>query len=73
MRSDRGLDEGGSTGERLRRQVSATVAADRVKAVKGMSSENMSMLPGMKGMPGLGGRGSTHTTSIKERFKKRKK
>jgi signal recognition particle subunit SRP54 len=59
---------------KMTKQMSSLSAADRVKAVKGMGSEGMSMLPGMKGMPGLGsGKGSSHSVSIKERFKKRKR
>ena len=36
-------------------------------------AEAMSMLPGMAGMPGLRGKGSSHTASIKDKFKKRKR
>lgn len=50
-------------------------AADKVKAVKGMSAaaEGGGMgLPGMTGLPGLNTKGSSYTPSIKSRFKKRK-
>jgi signal recognition particle subunit SRP54 len=59
---------------KMTRQMASLSAKDRVAAVKSMGGEGVGMLPGMKGMPGLGsGRGSTHTASIKERFKKRKR
>ena len=59
----------------MMRQVSSLSAGDRVKAVKEMQRDGGmgAMLPGLQGMPGLAKRGSTHTASIKDKFKKRKR
>jgi signal recognition particle subunit SRP54 len=58
---------------KLTKSMASMSAADRVKAVKGMGSAEMSMLPGMSGMPGLRTKGSSAAPSIKAKFKKRKK
>jgi len=59
----------------MMRQVSSLSAGDRVKAVKDMQRDGGmgAMLPGLQGMPGLAKRGSTHTASIKDKFKKRRR
>jgi len=56
-------------------QMMANVSpSDRVKAVKEMGGRGMAgMIPGMEGMPSMGAKGSSFSTSIKDRFKKRKK
>jgi signal recognition particle subunit SRP54 len=46
-------------------------AADKVRAVKHMGGEGGSLPPG--GLPGLRTKGTSHTPSIKDRFKKRKR
>ena len=59
---------------KLTKSMASMSAAERVKAVKGMGSDGLSMLPGMKNIPGLGKpKGSTAAPSIKSRFKKRKR
>lgn len=58
---------------KMTRQMASLSAGDRVKAVKEMGSAGVgSMIPGLKGMPQFRGRGSTHTPSVKAKFKKRK-
>jgi hypothetical protein len=51
-------------------------AMQKMKAVKELQSagggEGGSMIPGMSGL-GFKTKGSTHTTSVKDRFKKRKR
>jgi hypothetical protein len=57
----------------LARTMSSMSASAKVKAVKDMGKSAEGMLPGLKGMPGFAPRGSTHTASVKDRFKKRRK
>jgi signal recognition particle subunit SRP54 len=59
----------------LTQQMATMKASDKVKAVKELGSKGgaASIIPGLQGMPGFTTRGSTHTPSIKDRFKKRKK
>jgi signal recognition particle subunit SRP54 len=62
------------TVSKLTKQMAGLSAAGKVKAVKELGSQGMGpMAPGLSGMPGLGARGSTHTVSVKDRFKKRKR
>lgn len=56
----------------LSRRMSSMNAKDRVAAVKGMSSPDGGLMPGLSGMPGIMRRGSTAAPSIKAKFKKRK-
>ena len=57
----------------LARSMSSMNVRDKVNAVKGLGSDGMnSMLPGMSGMPSFNAKGSSHTPSIKSKFKKRK-
>lgn len=56
----------------LSRKMSSMSAKDRVAAVKGMSSADGGLIPGLSGMPGIMRRGSTAAPSIKSKFKKRK-
>ena len=62
---------------KLSRDMATMSAADKVKAVKEMGSQQgglNSMLPGLAGMPGLGRpKGSSFASSVKDKFKKRKK
>lgn len=59
---------------KLTRSMASMSASDRVKAVKGLGSEGVGMLPGMQNMPGFGRpKGNTAAPSIKDRFKKRKR
>jgi len=58
---------------KMTKQMAALTTNERVKAVKDMG-DPASAMAALRSMPGLmGGRGSTHTASIKDRFKKRKK
>jgi signal recognition particle subunit SRP54 len=58
---------------KMTKQMAALTTNERVKAVKDLGDPAAAMAA-MRNMPGLmGGRGSTHTASIKDRFKKRKK
>lgn len=56
----------------LSRSMSSLSAAEKVAAVKEMSRSGP-IVPGMEGLPMIPSRGSTHTPSIKDRFKKRKR
>ena len=61
---------------KLTKEMSGSSMKDRVKAVKEMSAKGdgiSGMVPGLRGMPGLTARGSTHMSSPKDRFKKRKR
>jgi signal recognition particle subunit SRP54 len=59
---------------KLTKSMAGMSASDRVKAVKGLGSEGVGMLPGMQNMPGFGRpKGNTAAPSIKDRFKKRKR
>jgi signal recognition particle subunit SRP54 len=60
---------------KLAKGMASMGAADRVKAVKDISAGGGlgSLMPGMSGLPGMSrGKGSTATTSVKAKFKKRK-
>jgi signal recognition particle subunit SRP54 len=59
---------------RMTRDMANLSTADRVKAVKAMGGSKGlgSMIPGLQGMPQFRAKGSTHTPSIKSKFKKRK-
>lgn len=61
---------------KLARQMGSMNAAAKVKAVKEMGKGGggmAGMMPGVSGLPGFRTKGSTHTPSLKSRFKKRKK
>lgn len=60
---------------KLARQMGSMNAAAKVNAVKemGKSGGMAGMMPGVSGLPGFRTKGSTHTPSLKSRFKKRKK
>jgi signal recognition particle subunit SRP54 len=63
-----------STVNTLARQMSSMSAVSKVKAVKELGSSGMgNMVPGLAGMPAFRTKGSSHTESIKARFKKRKR
>jgi signal recognition particle subunit SRP54 len=63
-----------STVNQLARSMSSMTAADKVRAVKQLRSGGMEgMVPGLSGMPAFRTKGSTHTVSVKSRFKKRKR
>jgi hypothetical protein len=53
----------------------ATMSAGaKVRAVKELGAGGMgSLVPGLSGMPAFRSKGSTHTESIKSKFKKRKR
>ncbi|MBM4108219.1 MAG: signal recognition particle protein [Phycisphaerae bacterium] len=57
----------------LARRMSSMSASEKVRAAREMGRQGDAMLPGLRGMPGYASRGSTHTTSVKDRFKKRKR
>lgn len=60
--------------QKMTQQMSGMGMMGRMKAMREMSAAGgAGAMPGMAGMPTLGGRGSTHTESIKSRFKQRKK
>ncbi len=62
------------TVSRLTKSMAGMSAAAKVKAVKELGSAGMGgMVPGMSGMPGFRSKGSSHTVSVKDRFKKRKR
>lgn len=58
----------------LMKRFGSMTGAGKVKAVKEMGSAGMAgALPGISGLPGLRTRGTSHTPSVKDRFKKRKR
>ena len=58
----------------LTKRMASMSAADKVKAVKDMGSSGMdNMLPGVAGLPQFRTKGSSHTESVKTKFKKRKR
>lgn len=58
---------------KLSQQLAGMNAAQKVKAVKELGSGGAgALVPGMSGMPQFARKGSTHTPSLKDRFKKRK-
>ena len=58
---------------KMARQMAGMNAAAKVKAVKELGSSGMgAMLPGVQNLPGLRSKGSSHTASIKSKFKKRR-
>jgi len=61
--------------QKVTQQMAGMGAMGRMKAMREMASSGGAggAMPGLSGMPGLGSRGSTHTESIKSRFKQRKK
>jgi signal recognition particle subunit SRP54 len=63
-----------TTVSKLAKQMSGMSAMSRVKAVKdiGASGGLGAMMPGIGGLPGLRTKGSSHTPSVKSKFKKRK-
>jgi signal recognition particle subunit SRP54 len=59
---------------KLSKSMAGMSAMQKVKAVKEMGATGSAgLIPGMSGLPGLRGKGSTHTASVKDRFKKRKR
>ncbi len=59
---------------KLSRQMATMSASAKVKAVKELGSSGVGgLVPGVAGLPGFRSRGSTHTPSVKDRFKKRKR
>ncbi len=62
-----------STVNKLAKSLGGMGAMDRVKAVKELGKGGMAdMMPGVSGLPQFRTKGSTATTSIKSKFKKRK-
>ena len=59
--------------EMLQKMTKQIGIGGRIKAIREMSGADPSMIPGAGTMPGLARRGSTKTTSLKKRFKQRKK
>lgn len=59
---------------KMTRSMATMSAGDRVKAVKQMGGNQgiSGMIPGLQGLPQFKTRGSTHTQSVKAKFKKRK-
>jgi signal recognition particle subunit SRP54 len=58
----------------LTKRMSSMSAMDKVKAVKEMGAAGMDkMLPGVAGMPQFRTKGSSHSESVKTKFKKRRK
>jgi signal recognition particle subunit SRP54 len=63
-----------TTISKLSQTMAGMSAGQKVAAVKELQASGQGgLLPGMSGMPGLRTKGSTHTTSVKDRFKKRKR
>jgi signal recognition particle subunit SRP54 len=63
-----------STVNQLARQMATMSAGAKVRAVKELGAGGMgSLVPGLSGMPAFRSKGSTHTESIKSKFKKRKR
>ncbi len=61
------------TVSKLSQSLAGMSASQKVKAVKDMGAAGPGMIPGMAGLPSLRQKGSSHSASIKDRFKKRKK
>jgi signal recognition particle subunit SRP54 len=64
------------TVSKLAKQMGSMNAAAKVKAVKEMGKGGAGMagmMPGVSGLPGFRTKGSSHTESVKSKFKKRKK
>ncbi|MHC4946931.1 MAG: signal recognition particle protein [Planctomycetota bacterium] len=59
--------------QNMTRQMADMGPMGKVKAMRELSRADSGMLPGVSGMPRMGGRGSTKTTSVKRKFKQRKK
>ena len=59
----------------LSRQMATMSASGKVKAVRELQASGGmgGMLPGLQGMPSFGAKGSSHSPSVKDRFKKRKR
>ncbi len=60
---------------KLSRDMATMGVKEKMAAVKALGKEGgpSSLVPGLTGMPAFQGRGGTHSTSVKDRFKKRKK
>ena len=59
--------------QKMTKQMAGGGMKGRINAIRELSKADPSMIPGMSGMPSLGRRGTTKTTSLKRRFKQRKK
>ncbi len=63
-----------STISKLSKSMAGMSARDKVAAVKELQASGQGgMIPGMSGLGGMRTKGSTHTTSVKDRFKKRRR
>jgi signal recognition particle subunit SRP54 len=63
-----------STISKLSKSMAGMSARDKVAAVKELQASGQGgMIPGMSGLAGMRTKGSTHTASVKDRFKKRKR
>jgi len=63
-----------ATLNQLAKSMASMNVRDKVNAVKGLGDRGMgAAIPGLNGMPGFRGKGSSHTESVKSKFKKRKK
>jgi signal recognition particle subunit SRP54 len=59
--------------QKMTRQMAGGGIAGRLKAIKEMSRAEPGLVPGIRNMPSLGRRASTRTSSVKRKFKQRKK
>lgn len=63
-----------ATLNQLAKSMSSLNVRDKVKAVKDLGPGGMGdMVPGLSGMPSFRSKGSSHTESVKNKFKKRRK
>jgi signal recognition particle subunit SRP54 len=59
--------------QKLSRQMAGAGLGGRLRAIRDLSRARPGTIPGLGNLPALGGRGSTRTTSVKSRFKERRK
>ena len=59
--------------QKVTKQMAGGGIGSRLKAMREMTKGGGEMIPGVSNFPALGGRSSTKTTSVKSRFKQRKK
>lgn len=63
-----------TTLSKLTRQMAGMSASSKVKAVKELGQGGLGgLMPGMTGLPNFSGKGSSRASSVKDRFKKRKR
>jgi len=59
---------------KMTQQMAGMGMGGKMKAIRELQRTDPNLVPGLKGMPGLGGgKGSTHTVSVKSKYKQRKK